>query len=238
MNLEPIGFIESCYKAKFGTPRQPSIAPASQAILRLTPRPHLQGAFDGLEEFSHIWLIFQFHLNTNKTVRAKVHPPRLQGQKMGIFATRSPHRPNALGLSLVRLLRVEPATLYLSGIDLVDGTPIFDIKPYISSVDSAADARDGWVEQAEKVALEVEFSPLSRQGLAQAEQEHPHFRDLVEQTLCWDPRPLVYRRDNEDDPAYEDVHAVYLHNYDVHFQVKGGIARVLEVIALAPSITK
>lgn len=233
MQLQPIGFIESCYKSKFGTPRQPHVVPASKAVLRLIPQPHLQGAFDGLESFSFVWLIFQFHLNTNRAVRAKVHPPRLQGQKIGVFASRSPHRPNPLGLSLVKIERVMPQALYLSGVDLVDGTPVFDIKPYVPEADARPEAQSGWVSEAEKVSLKVEFPAGIQAGLNRAESEHPGFRDLVEQTLRWDPRPLVYRRDDEENPAFEDTHAVYLYNYDVHFRIKAGVAVVAQIVCLS-----
>ncbi|KAI1301493.1 putative S-adenosylmethionine-dependent methyltransferase RcsF [Halotydeus destructor] len=135
--LKPIGVIKSWFKTKNGTPRQGSLCPDSKAVLRLNKtfftNPH--HALHGLLTYSHIWLIFHFHKNTNKGCKAKVHPPRLDGETVGVFASRAPHRPNPLGLTLAKVERVEDNKVYMSGIDILDGTPIFDIKPYIEKYD-------------------------------------------------------------------------------------------------------
>lgn len=133
----PIGCIKTCFKTKNGTPRQPSVSAFTKGLLVIekTVFTNPQHSVEGLEEFSHVWLLFHFHLNESKSVKAKVRPPRLNGEKRGVFATRSPHRPNAIGLSLAKLDKVEGCTLHLSGLDIVDGTPILDIKPYIPSYD-------------------------------------------------------------------------------------------------------
>lgn len=134
----PIGYISSCFSAKNGTPRQPTICGPSRAQLRIQ-----QSVFNnpehsllGLEQYSHVWIIFVFHKNGHLSVKAKVKPPRLNGQKVGVYSTRSPHRPNALGLTLAKLDKVVGDTLYLSDIDMIDGTPVLDIKPYIPEYDS------------------------------------------------------------------------------------------------------
>jgi len=130
--VSPIGIVHSCFKEKFAIPRQPQLAPAARGVLELLP-PFDQGdAVAGLEQVSHVWLLFLFHQALEDKPRLKVRPPRLGGNKtMGVFATRATHRPNGIGQSVVRLEAVEPGRLLLSGIDLLDGTPVLDIKPYV-----------------------------------------------------------------------------------------------------------
>ncbi|XP_003743979.1 uncharacterized protein LOC100899841 isoform X1 [Galendromus occidentalis] len=137
----PIGFIKSAYPEKTGTPRQGVLCPDVRAELTIEKEifTNAQHSLDGLSGFSHIWLIFWFHLNEGPAVRAKVKPPRLEGKESkGVFATRSPHRPNPLGLSLVKLDKIVGEKLFITGVDLVDGTPVLDIKPFIRSYDSPA----------------------------------------------------------------------------------------------------
>ncbi|NP_001089297.1 uncharacterized protein LOC734345 [Xenopus laevis] len=134
----PIGYIESCFMTKNGTPRQPSVCSLSRGCLRISKSVfnNPEHSLIGLEQFSHVWIVFVFHKNGRLSCKAKVQPPRLNGAKTGVFSTRSPHRPNAIGLTLVRLEKVEGSTLYLSGIDIIHGTPVVDIKPYIPEYDS------------------------------------------------------------------------------------------------------
>ncbi|XP_004423771.1 PREDICTED: nef-associated protein 1 isoform X1 [Ceratotherium simum simum] len=135
---EPIGYLESCFSAKNGTPRQPSICSHSRACLRIRKSifNNPEHSLMGLEEFSHVWILFVFHKNGHLSCKAKVQPPRLNGAKIGVFSTRSPHRPNAIGLTLAKLEKVEGGAIYLSGIDMIHGTPVLDIKPYIADYDS------------------------------------------------------------------------------------------------------
>ncbi|XP_012624497.2 tRNA (adenine(37)-N6)-methyltransferase isoform X1 [Microcebus murinus] len=135
---EPIGFLESCFSAKNGTPRQPSICSHSRACLRIRKSifNNPEHSLMGLEQFSHVWILFVFHKNGHLSCKAKVQPPRLNGAKTGVFSTRSPHRPNAIGLTLAKLEKVEGGAIYLSGIDMIHGTPVLDIKPYIADYDS------------------------------------------------------------------------------------------------------
>ncbi|XP_072452813.1 tRNA (adenine(37)-N6)-methyltransferase isoform X2 [Notamacropus eugenii] len=135
---EPIGYIESCFSAKNGTPRQPTICSLSRACLRIRKSVfnNPEHSIMGLEHFSHVWILFVFHKNGHLSCKAKVQPPRLNGTKTGIFSTRSPHRPNAIGLTLAKLDKVEGGAIYLSGIDMINGTPVLDIKPYIADYDS------------------------------------------------------------------------------------------------------
>lgn len=135
---EPIGYLESCFSAKNGTPRQPSICSHSRACLRIRKSifNNPEHSLMGLEQFSHVWILFVFHKNGRLSCKAKVQPPRLNGVKTGVFSTRSPHRPNAIGLTLAKLEKVEGGAIYLSGIDMIHGTPVLDIKPYIADYDS------------------------------------------------------------------------------------------------------
>ncbi len=185
--------------------------------------PQLQPelALDGLEKFSHVWLIFGFHRNTNSTYRPKVHPPRLEGKTTGVFATRSPHRPNSLGLSLVRLDKIEGSTLFFSGVDLIDGTPIYDIKPYLAQIESVPEARMGWVDSAKDPEIEFEWPEPQAEALEKwaNSTNRPELKDLIEATLKRDPRPLVYRGfEDQTVGKYREIHAVRLFEGDVHFK--------------------
>ncbi|KAF7667577.1 hypothetical protein LDENG_00055390 [Lucifuga dentata] len=134
----PIGYISSCFSVKTGTPRQPTICGPSRAELCIQQSVfnNPEHALVGLEQYSHVWIIFLFHKNGHLSYKAKVKPPRLNGQRVGVYSTRSPHRPNALGLSLAKLDRIVGDTMHLSDIDMIAGTPVLDIKPYIPEYDS------------------------------------------------------------------------------------------------------
>lgn len=134
----PIGYISSCFSMKNGTPRQPTICGPSRAELRIQQSVfnNPDHALVGLEQYSHVWIIFLFHKNGHLSYKAKVKPPRLNGQRVGVYSTRSPHRPNALGLTLAKLDKIEGDTVHLSDIDMIAGTPVLDIKPYIPEYDS------------------------------------------------------------------------------------------------------
>ena len=162
--MEPIAYIRSPFRTKFGVPRQSGLVNDICARVVLEPAYAKLEAIRGLSGFSHIWLIWLFHLSDQHAKRLTVRPPRLGGnQRMGVFATRSPFRPNPIGLSSVRLLDIEydahgSPQLIISGADLVDGTPIIDIKPYISS-DSHPDASFGFTQPYENYRLNVDIPP-------------------------------------------------------------------------------
>ncbi|MFJ4444202.1 tRNA (N6-threonylcarbamoyladenosine(37)-N6)-methyltransferase TrmO [Pseudomonas sp. NPDC089422] len=188
--VAPVGIVRSCFKEKFAIPRQPQLAPAARGVLELLP-PFDQGdAVAGLEQVSHVWLLFLFHQALEDKPRLKVRPPRLGGNKsMGVFATRATHRPNGIGQSVVRLEGVEPRRLLLSGIDLLDGTPVLDIKPYVPYADSVAGASNLMASDA-PVAIAVGWSDSA------LPQAHAHglrlgepLVELIEQCLAQDPRP-------------------------------------------------
>lgn len=197
ISFTPIGFIQSCFKEKFAVPRQPGLAPHATATLTLVTPFNQSEAVEGLEAASHIWIQFVFHECIDRGWQAKVRPPRLGGnKKVGVFATRSTHRPNPIGLSVVKLERIETGpekvVLHLSGIDLIDGTPVLDIKPYIPYSDSLPDARHSFAGE-EPAAIEVNFSAAA---LAQLQAwPDKNYQALIVEVLAQDPKPAYQKPD-------------------------------------------
>ncbi|MGN8258209.1 tRNA (N6-threonylcarbamoyladenosine(37)-N6)-methyltransferase TrmO [Pseudomonas sp. SMSB3] len=225
--VTPVGIVRSCFKEKFAIPRQPQLAPAARAVLELLP-PFDQGdAVAGLEQVSHVWLLFLFHQALEDKPRLKVRPPRLGGNKsMGVFATRATHRPNGIGQSVVRLEGVEAGRLLLSGVDLLDGTPVLDIKPYVPYADSLSEATNTMASAAPP-AIAVHWSdsalPQAREHALRLQQP---LVELIEQCLAQDPRPAYQV------PPAERVYGVKLWDVQVrwHYPHPEQI-RVLEVVA-------
>ncbi len=214
--MEPIAHIHSPYAEKFGVPRQGNLAPSVESVIEFTPAYRNPDCLRGMEQFSHLWLIWGFDRNGSDW-SPTVRPPRLGGNvRLGVFATRSPFRPNGLGLSVVRLLAVEAdGTLRVSGADMVDGTPIYDIKPYIPYADSLPEATAGFTE--------TPWEPLSVQWETSLPPNLPaHWRAALEETLAQDPRPAYH-----EDP--QRVYHLILLPYDVSFRVENGVAHVLSL---------
>ena len=186
--MHPIAHIESCFATKFGIPRQAGIVDTPARIV-FEPEYRVPEAVRGLEDFEYIWLIWQFSEAVRQDWSPTVRPPRLGGnRRMGVFATRSPFRPNALGLSSVRLTAIEQhatlgAVLHVTGADLMDGTPIYDIKPYLPYTDSHPDARSGFAPQAADTLLEVQCPQELLEVLP------PALRPSLTALLAHDPRP-------------------------------------------------
>lgn len=225
--FEPIGTIETCFKERFGTPRQPSLVPSSWGILRLRPELNLADALEGLEGFSHVWLIFVFHQNTNKGIKTKIHPPRMEGAKTGLFATRTPHRPNPIGLSAVKLERIEGNLVYLSGVDLLDGTPVLDIKPYLPSADSIADAHAGWTQSRPERTVSVSFSPKAIEDLRNlAGPESARLQKTITEVLELDPRPNFYKGTTDTPNPYTDLYGFRIEDFNVVYRMSGPVATV------------
>jgi tRNA-Thr(GGU) m(6)t(6)A37 methyltransferase TsaA len=214
LGSRPIGYIKTSFPTKNGCPRQGTICEHARAKLTVEFGTNPQYSLDGLADFSHVWLLFLFSDNgASHSPRAKVLPPRLRGKAKGVFATRAPHRPNPIGLTLARLDSVDGATLELSALDLVDGTPVLDVKPFISAYDTPAcgDVRcPTWCLPREETLLGVRVSDAARLDLAdiKASAERPRLaRSWSEaltglcEVLVQDPRS-TYRRDKCGDERY------------------------------------
>ena len=231
MSVEPnytfttIGVVHSCYQQKFGIPRQPGLVTEATARIELLPPFNRLDIIDGLEQFSHIWVQFIFHACIQENWKAKIRPPRLGGKtKMGVFATRATHRPNPLGLSVVKLGAIyhenNKVFIELHGADLLDGTPIVDIKPYLPYVDSIADA-DGGFAPTSTEHQPVIFSSLALQQCDEYQQKTTRpIANLIRQIVAQDPRPsYLHNKDNR-------IHGIQLwdlnikwQTHDTHFEI-------------------
>ncbi len=207
LTLTPIAITHSCFKDKFGVPRQPGLTRHAHAELLIQSPFDREDAFRGLETASHLWLTFQFHEAIRAEWRPVVRPPRLGGnKKIGVFASRSPFRPNSLGLSVVRnegLIRKNgQLVLRISDHDLIEGTPILDIKPYLPFADSVPEASLGWAESAPTERADVVFSLEATAQLATLPvEEYPDVRALIEDVVSYDPRPS-FRRGRDEERIY------------------------------------
>lgn len=220
--IKQIAYIQSDFSSKFGIPRQSGIASQLQAQIIFEEEYRDANAVRGLEDFSHIWLIWQFSKAMGKTWTPTVKPPRLGGNtRMGVFATRSPFRPNHMGLSCVKLERIEYSKtqgpiLHVLGADLLDGTPIYDIKPYLPYVDSQPEAVGGFADQYKSYELEVIF-PKEWLNLVPEEK-----REALIQVLKQDPRPS-YQSDESR------IYGMEFAQLEVKFTVKDHILTVYKV---------
>ena len=220
--MEIIAHIHTDLPTKFGIPRQSGLVDDLKGKIVFTPKYRFPEAVRGLEEFSHIWLIWEFSQSVQKGWSPTVRPPRLGGNtRMGVFATRSPFRPNGLGLSCVRLIGVdlhggEGPVLTVAGADLMDGTPIFDIKPYVPYADAHPEAKGGFTSSLADCTLKVEFPEACRRMFTPEQQR------AIVGILERDPRPHYH--DDE-----ERVYGMPFAGYDIRFRVCSGKAEILEV---------
>lgn len=204
-DIEPIGWVRAPFNEKFAVPRQPSLAPSVKSQIQVQPPYGVPEAFAGLEEFSHIWIWFRFHQNLDRGWKAQVRPPRLGGnKKIGVFATRSSFRPNGFGMSVVPLLGInaekDGVILIVSGLDLVDGTPVYDIKPYVPYVDAIPEA-NGAFAGASPELITVRFSIEAETQLQTLCNNPQLLRAQVTEILAQDPRP-AYRKQAKTDPNH------------------------------------
>ncbi len=219
LTLTPIALTRSCFRDKFGVPRQPGLTRHAWADLVIQPPFDREDAFRGLESSSHLWLTFQFHEAIRDEWRPVVRPPRLGGnKKMGVFASRSPFRPNSLGLSVVRNEGLQrkgnQLILRIRDHDLIDGTPILDIKPYLPFADAIPDASLGWADTPPTERLPVRFSEEAERQLARLDPErYPDFRALIEDVVSYDPRPS-FRRGRDE----ERIYGAHLYDLNVRFR--------------------
>ncbi|WP_303722674.1 tRNA (N6-threonylcarbamoyladenosine(37)-N6)-methyltransferase TrmO [Malonomonas rubra] len=228
-SCKPIALIRSPYREKFSAPRQPRLAPSVRARIELLPEFSSPEVVRGLENFSHIWLIFLFHQTAGQGWKPMVRPPRLGGnRRVGVFACRSPFRPNPIGLSAVKLLSIDcsggKVVLEVQGADLIDNTPILDIKPYLPYTDGIAEAQGGFADRAPVPQLQVEFSSVAQQQLESFSSQKPHLQNLIVETLALDPRP-AYKRNADDGRKY----GVLLDCFNVRWQVDGEKVIVLAI---------
>jgi tRNA-Thr(GGU) m(6)t(6)A37 methyltransferase TsaA len=226
--------LETCYREKFGIPRQPGLVEGAWSRLALPNNDTYREAVYGLESFSHVWLTFVFHEVADRGWKARVRPPRLGGdQSIGVFASRSPFRPNSIGLSVVTFksikTRGDQLVLNFGASDLVSGTPILDIKPYLPEVDSIPEATSGWLPEWPK--LKVEWSIDAEQVLKLLLTSRPHLKALITSTLSQDPRPAYRRGKDEGDRVY----GMTLDGFDVGFKVDGDVSTVMSLRRCDPS---
>lgn len=224
-----IGVIRSPYKEKFAVPRQPGLVKSSGGELHFIAPYNQADAVRGLEDFSHLWVLFVFHQTMEGGWRPTVRPPRLGGNaRMGVFATRSTFRPNPIGMSLVELKGIrcqkDQVILELGSLDLVDGTPVVDIKPYLPFAEALPDARASYAQQAPLADMPVYFTAELATQLLQLEKHYPRLRDFIVEVLAQDPRP-AYRKEEEAGKTY----AVLLLDFNVRWRVT---AAGFEVFAL------
>ncbi|MGI2881864.1 tRNA (N6-threonylcarbamoyladenosine(37)-N6)-methyltransferase TrmO [Vibrio furnissii] len=225
--IDPIAVIESPYQEKFAVPRQPRLVPSARARVKLLGEINCPEAVRGIEQFSHLWLLFLFDQNLQAGWKPTVRPPRLGGnERIGVLASRSTFRPNGIGMSAVALRGVskqgDQIYLDLGSVDLVNGTPIIDIKPYIPYADAIADAQGGYAE-AEPELAQVTFSPAVLEVLHRS----PHGVEqqaVIHEVLAQDPRP-AYKKNKPDMKEY----AVNLYDLNVKFTVNGNLVTVTAI---------
>ena len=217
--LTPIGYAKTDFKEKFGIPRQSGRAGLRTKIV-FYPEFGVEEAFRGLEGFSHIWILFDFSKSHTDGFSPTVRPPRLGGnERVGVFASRSPFRPNPIGLSCVKLLKIEKnkgagTSLLVEGADLLDGTPVLDIKPYLPHADCKTDALGGYAAQVENHRLQVQFP---EELLSRLEEDK---REGLKECLADDPRPSY-----QEEP--ERIYSMRFADFDVRFQVQEGVLTVV-----------
>lgn len=219
--IEPIAYIKNGYKEKFGVPRQSGLAPAVKSVIEFCEEYKDENCLRDIEQYSHLWLIWGFSKNGNEW-SPTVRPPRLGGNKrVGVFATRSPFRPNSLGLSCVKLEEIKNSAqgkiLIVSGADLADETPIYDIKPYLPYVDSIPEASGGFSEEHKDDILEVEIPENLKEKLSTEQIT------ALYELLSLDPRPSYQNDENR-------IYGFRFENYEVKFKSDGKIITVTDIL--------
>ncbi len=229
MQFKPVAILRSPYKQKFAIPRQPNLVREAIGELVFAPEFADPNALRGLEQFSHLWLLFLFHETDAQGWSPTVTPPRLGGStKVGVFASRSMYRPNPVGLSVVEFLDYKQTgsqlVLRVRGIDLLDGTPIIDIKPYLPYADAVPDAHGGYAPEAPPALLRVEFSAEACRQLELHRANDPELKAFIIAVLRQDPRPAVHVRQ-----AQERDYAMFLHELNICWQVSGDLCTVTAI---------
>ncbi|MFO7602774.1 MAG: tRNA (N6-threonylcarbamoyladenosine(37)-N6)-methyltransferase TrmO [Gammaproteobacteria bacterium] len=219
--FEAIGQVESCFSTNFGIPRQPGLVPEARGRIRLFAPGASPESVRGLEAFSHLWVVFVFHRLKGATDKATVRPPRLGGNtRLGVFASRATHRPNPIGLSLVKLEAIDcsgtEVVLEVSGLDMVEGTPVLDIKPYLPYAEALPHAEAGYASEAPQLTCAVVFSPQARQQAQALEAHYAQFTALLTRVLALDPRPAFHQQGS---PRQGRVYGLELYDQNIRWQV-------------------
>ena len=220
MKIDPIGVMRSCFEEKFATPRQPGLCPSAWGRLEFHDGYRGEEFLRGIDGFSHVWVIFGFHETQEQPWSPTVRPPRLGGNtRVGVFASRSTFRPNGLGLSLCRVegISAEGPVLLLGGVDLIDGTPVYDVKPYLVYAESVPEASSGYAADT-PVTLTVEVEAGAAEKFAAMS---PRDQAIVREALAQDPRPAAH-----DDP--DRVYGARLCGVNVRFRV-GEVVRIVAI---------
>ena len=223
ITIEPVARMRSDFATKFGIPRQSGLVQDLRSTIVFEPKYRNPDALRGIEGYDYLWLIWQFSEAVREEWSPTVRPPRLGGNaRMGVFATRSPFRPNSLGLSCVRLLEVEHTqefgtVLHVGGADLMDGTPIFDVKPYVPYADSHPDAKGGFTDGAGEYLLQVDFPQTLLEKLPEEK------RSAAVGVLSHDPRPSYQRKPGR-------IYGLSFAGWDIRFTVDGDILTVVDIL--------
>lgn len=231
--VEPIAYVESPYKQKFAIPRQPGLVPAAKGRIVFINEYNNPDCVKDIEQYSHLWVLFLFHATREQGWKPLVRPPRLGGNATtGVLATRSTFRPNNIGMSVVTLDSVDnnaqQLILNISGLDLLEQTPIIDIKPYIPYSDSIVNASAGIATLPESSIKSVEFLPQAMQLLEFNQTKYPDLQLFIKQVLQQDPRP-AYKKGKPDDKQYR----MQLYHFDIHWHVLEHSIVVHDIICLS-----
>jgi len=231
LSVHTIGIIHSPFKEKFGVPRQPGLVKGNIGQIELLKPWNREEALQGLDGFSHIWVVFIFHeaIKTVEEWRPTVRPPRQGAKRQGVFATRSPYRPNPIGMSVLGYHGWEKRNgkifINVSGLDLIDQTPVIDIKPYLPYADSLPDAVGGFAHEApQKTDITVSYTELALEQLNKAETQYPQLRQLIESTLTHNPRPAYFGNIEK-----RSEFGIKLYEFDIKWLLKDSQITVLSL---------
>lgn len=227
-SLKTLAYVHSPYRQKFAIPRQPGLVKNAVGTIEFLPEFNHQDFVRGLDEFSHLWIHFIFHETADKGWSPLVRPPRLGGNmRKGVFATRSTFRPNPIGLSVVELIDIEYRPLlrlHVRGLDLLDQTPVIDIKPYLPYADAHPSAQGGFADHRPTAGLRTEFTSDALQKIAQAQGQYPHLKAFIEEVLAQDPRPAYQK----DDHLAKD-YGMHLYHFNIKWRVENNLNLVFAI---------
>lgn len=238
--FEPIGIFRSEFREKFGVPRQSLMVTEARGVLKLNPVATYRAALNHLETFTHLWVIFVFHQEVGRPWAPCTQPPRAGLVKdLGVFASRSPRRPNPIGLSVLKLERIDHQAvggieIHFSGVDILDETPVLDIKPYVPYADKIDEAGSGWAVE-DSQCYPVRYSPESEEVLKNA-PDSVRLKRFITQILERDPRPNLHKRassisDRKNEGKYFSFRIL---DVEVHWEVKDGVLYVADVFPCVP----